>query len=86
MTAIFHQSKILQAITNNRDISLQSEVIRQADELVRDAQFTHTKTMYQLKKSERQSALLRLQHILVDFSAKEWHLIEGILDNLSLIQ
>ena len=83
---LLDHSQILQAITNNRDISLQSEVIRQADELVRDVQFAHMKTMYQLQKSERQSALLRLQHFLMDFSAKENQLIENIIANLCLFQ
>ena len=57
---LLDHSKMLQAITNNRDIPLQSEVIRQADALVGDIQLMHMKTLYQLQKSERHSALLQL--------------------------
>ena len=83
---LFDHSKMLQAITNNRDIPLQSEVIRQADALVGDIQLMHMKTLYQLQKSERHSTLLQLQHFLMDFSAKENRLIENMLANLSTFQ
>lgn len=83
---LLDHSKMLQAITNNRDIPLQSEVIRQADALVGDIQLMHMKTLYQLQKSERHSTLLQLQHFLMDFSTKENRLIENMLANLSTFQ